>query len=364
MLAVSLEEAKEPVEGAGYSVASLDGLGEGYGFRKIRRELGVTEFGVNAIVLPAGWETGGHYHERQQELYFLHSGRIEIEFGAGGAHELGPGGMARVDAATVRTIRNRGPEDAVYVVIGAESGYVGRDRGLGERHDEVAPSGGVGRVHDHRQVRQPLGHDDRREVQREARARLERADAALAEDHVVPTRGRHVLRRQQPLLHRRRETPLQDHAVIRARYRGADPLQKREVRHVAGPDLQDLRVLHDQIYVVRVHHLGYDLEAKIPRDPGQYLQALLAETLERVGRGAGFEGATANITKAGLLHGLRRGYELVVALDRARAGDHPEGARPDHAVGGLYVGLYACRNVHLTWETPRVGSQGRGCDAR
>ena len=93
MLAVSLEEAKEPVEGAGYSVASLDGLGEGYGFRKIRRDLGVTEFGVNAIVLPGGWETGGHYHERQQELYFLHSGRIEIEFGDGDAYELGPGGM-------------------------------------------------------------------------------------------------------------------------------------------------------------------------------------------------------------------------------------------------------------------------------
>ena len=138
MLAVSLEEAKEPVEGAGYSVASLDGLGEGYGFRKIRRELGVTEFGVNAIVLPAGWETGGHYHERQQELYFLHSGRIEIEFGDCDAHELGPGGMARVDAATVRTIRNRGPEDAVYVVVGAENGYVGRDGQVPEGEDNRA----------------------------------------------------------------------------------------------------------------------------------------------------------------------------------------------------------------------------------
>ncbi|HEY8000303.1 MAG: cupin domain-containing protein [Vicinamibacteria bacterium] len=121
------EEAKEPVEGAGYAVASLDGLGEGYGFRKIRSDLGVTEFGVNAIVLPPGWETGGHYHDRQQELYFLHSGRIEIEFGDESRYELGPGGMARVDAATVRLIRNRGPEDAVYVVVGAAGGYVGRD---------------------------------------------------------------------------------------------------------------------------------------------------------------------------------------------------------------------------------------------
>jgi mannose-6-phosphate isomerase-like protein (cupin superfamily) len=135
VLGVNLEEAKEPVEGAGYTVASLDGLGEGYGFRKIRRDLGVTEFGVNAIVLPAGWETGGHYHDRQQELYFLHSGRIEIEFGDGSSYELAPGGCARVDASTVRLIRNRGPEDAVYVVIGAEGGYVGRDGQLPEGED-------------------------------------------------------------------------------------------------------------------------------------------------------------------------------------------------------------------------------------
>jgi mannose-6-phosphate isomerase-like protein (cupin superfamily) len=132
---MSLEEAKEPVEGAGYAVANLDGLGEGYGFRKIRRDLGVTEFGVNAIVLPAGWETGGHFHDRQQELYFLHSGRIEIEFGDGSGFELGPGGCARVDASTVRLIRNRGPEDAVYVVIGAEGGYVGRDGQLPDGED-------------------------------------------------------------------------------------------------------------------------------------------------------------------------------------------------------------------------------------
>jgi mannose-6-phosphate isomerase-like protein (cupin superfamily) len=124
---VGAEEAKEPIEVAGYAVASLDGLGEGYGFRKIRSGLGVTEFGVNAIVMPPNWETGGHYHDRQQELYFVHSGRIEIEFGDGEAHELGPGGMARVDAATVRRIRNRGAEEAVYVIIGAEGGYVGRD---------------------------------------------------------------------------------------------------------------------------------------------------------------------------------------------------------------------------------------------
>ena len=45
----------------GYAVGHLDDLGDGPGFRKIRKELGVTAFGVNAIVLPAGIETGFHY---------------------------------------------------------------------------------------------------------------------------------------------------------------------------------------------------------------------------------------------------------------------------------------------------------------
>jgi mannose-6-phosphate isomerase-like protein (cupin superfamily) len=135
VLKVSAEEAKDPIEGAGYTVASLDELGEGYGFRKIRSGVGVSEFGVNAIVLPAGIDTGPHMHERQQELYFVHSGRIEIEFGDGSQHTLAPGGIARVDAPVVRTIRNHGPDDAVYVVVGAEGGYVGRDGKLPEGDD-------------------------------------------------------------------------------------------------------------------------------------------------------------------------------------------------------------------------------------
>jgi len=135
VLDVSAEEAREPVEGDGYAVANLDGLGEGYGFRKIRTGVGVTEFGANAIVLPAGIDTGPHMHERQQELYFVHSGEVEIEFGDGSSHRLGPGGVARVDAPTVRTIRNHGPDDAVYVVVGAEGGYVGRDGLLPEGDD-------------------------------------------------------------------------------------------------------------------------------------------------------------------------------------------------------------------------------------
>ena len=113
--------------GDGYAVSSLSELGEGPGFRKVRQDLAVQAFGVNAIVLPPGIETGPHFHDEQEELYFVHAGSVEMEFGDGTRHVLGPGGLARVDASTVRLVRNAGDEEAVYVVVGAKGGYVGRD---------------------------------------------------------------------------------------------------------------------------------------------------------------------------------------------------------------------------------------------
>jgi len=118
----------ETTTGDGWAVGSIDGMGTGPGFRKVRSELGVTAFGVNAIVLPPAYASSRHLHERQQELYFVHRGEIEIAFGDGSAHTLGPGGFARVDAATVRSLRNLSDTDeAIYVCVGGEGGYVGRD---------------------------------------------------------------------------------------------------------------------------------------------------------------------------------------------------------------------------------------------
>lgn len=123
--------------GEGWSAANLEDLGDGPGFRKIRGALGVTAFGVNAIVLPPAYSTGSHFHDEQEELYFIHSGRVAIEFGDGTEQELGPGGLAWVDAPTHRKVRNLSEsEEAVYVVVGGKDGYVGRDGKLapGEEH--------------------------------------------------------------------------------------------------------------------------------------------------------------------------------------------------------------------------------------
>ena len=110
----------------GYRSASLDELG-GYGFRKIRAPLGVSAFGVNAIVYPPGAEGVHHYHDEQDELYFVHDGtaRFEIE---GDVFELGPGGVVHVESTTPRKFSNASDtEDLVLLVVGGKDGYVGRD---------------------------------------------------------------------------------------------------------------------------------------------------------------------------------------------------------------------------------------------
>jgi mannose-6-phosphate isomerase-like protein (cupin superfamily) len=122
--------------GEGYAVGHLDDLGDGPGFRKVRKGLGVTAFGVNAIVLPPGIETGFHYHDVQEELYFLHRGAIEMEFGDGSVERIVEGDFVRVDADTVRKIRNPGEVDAVYVCAGGKDGYIGRDGRVREGEEQ------------------------------------------------------------------------------------------------------------------------------------------------------------------------------------------------------------------------------------
>ena len=110
-----------------HSFTTLDELGDGPGFRKVRRALGVTAFGVNGVVYPPGQEGFLHYHERQDELYFVHSGRALVEVG-GETRELGPGGLCHVESTTPRKISNPSEtDDLVMLVIGGKDGYVERD---------------------------------------------------------------------------------------------------------------------------------------------------------------------------------------------------------------------------------------------
>jgi mannose-6-phosphate isomerase-like protein (cupin superfamily) len=110
----------------GHAVGSLDELGEGYGFRKIRSALGVQAFGVNAVVMAPGYEGVEHYHDTQDELYFIHQGKARVEV-EGQVYELGPGGVCHVESTTPRKFSNVGEDDLIMLVVGGKDGYVGRD---------------------------------------------------------------------------------------------------------------------------------------------------------------------------------------------------------------------------------------------
>ena len=110
----------------GYAFSSLDELGDGYGFRKIRQALGVEAFGVNAVVMPPGYEGFHHYHDEQDELYFVHAGTARVEVGDE-TRELGPGGLFHARATTPRKVSNGGDDDLVMFIVGGKGGYVGRD---------------------------------------------------------------------------------------------------------------------------------------------------------------------------------------------------------------------------------------------
>jgi mannose-6-phosphate isomerase-like protein (cupin superfamily) len=114
----------------GYAFGTIDELGDGV-FRKVRQALGVSAFGVNVLVLEPGVVARPHFHEEQDELYFVHAGRARFAL-PGESHELGAGGLCHVESTTPRQITSVGDEDLVMLVVGAKDGYVGRDGQLAD----------------------------------------------------------------------------------------------------------------------------------------------------------------------------------------------------------------------------------------
>jgi mannose-6-phosphate isomerase-like protein (cupin superfamily) len=118
----------------GHAFSTIDELGDGYGFRKVREPLGVTAFGVNAMVIPPGKRGVHHYHDEQDELYFVHQGTARFDVD-GDIRELGPGGFCHVESTSPRVVENIGDEDLILVIVGGKGGYVGRDGNLVDMAD-------------------------------------------------------------------------------------------------------------------------------------------------------------------------------------------------------------------------------------
>jgi quercetin dioxygenase-like cupin family protein len=127
-----------------HAFSSLDELGDGYGFRKIRKALGVEAFGVNAVVYPARYEGPEHFHDTQDELYFVHSGIARME-ADGEVRTFWPGGLMHVESTTPRRVSNASEtDDLVILVIGGKDGYVERDGHMVDDAD-IARRAGFGK---------------------------------------------------------------------------------------------------------------------------------------------------------------------------------------------------------------------------
>lgn len=95
-------------------------------FVALRRELGVTSFGINQIVLQPGQRGRIHRHERQEEVYLVLEGRLGLLLD-GEQTELTEGELIRVAPRVRRQLVNRGPSRLVLLALGGDGEHHGRD---------------------------------------------------------------------------------------------------------------------------------------------------------------------------------------------------------------------------------------------
>jgi uncharacterized cupin superfamily protein len=109
----------------GVQVARLD-FGTPERFQLLRRELGVTTFGLNLIVLRPGQRGRIHRHEHQEEVFIVLSGRLVLVVD-GEELDLKEREAARVAPDVRRQLVNRGPADVVILALGSANPHHGRD---------------------------------------------------------------------------------------------------------------------------------------------------------------------------------------------------------------------------------------------
>ena len=108
-------------------------------FLSLRRELGVTSFGINQILLRPGQRGRIHSHSTQEEVYLVLAGTLTL-WVEGEPRELTQGELARVGPDTKRQIANRSPgEDVLILALGGHGEHVGRDGEAFETWDDAEP---------------------------------------------------------------------------------------------------------------------------------------------------------------------------------------------------------------------------------
>ena len=95
-------------------------------FLPLRRQLGVTSFGLNQLVLLPGQRGRIHRHAGQEEVYLVLDGTLTLLI-EGEAQTLERGELVRVAPAVRRQLVNRGPGRLVLLALGGAGEHAGRD---------------------------------------------------------------------------------------------------------------------------------------------------------------------------------------------------------------------------------------------
>src|SRR5664279_4130403 len=95
-------------------------------FQLLKRELGVTSFGINLITLRPNQRLRVHVHERQEEVYLVIEGKLTLVVD-GEEHPLPAGELARVRLKTRRHLTYPGSVRTVVLALGGHGEHEGRD---------------------------------------------------------------------------------------------------------------------------------------------------------------------------------------------------------------------------------------------
>ena len=108
-------------------------------FLPLRRQLGVTSFGMNQVVLQPGQRGRIHRHERQEEVYLVLEGRLTIVIESDPT-ELAEGELIRVAPGLRRQLVNYGPGRVVLLALGGAAEHQGRDGEAFASWDDDSPT--------------------------------------------------------------------------------------------------------------------------------------------------------------------------------------------------------------------------------
>lgn len=95
-------------------------------FKPLRRELGVSTFGLNQMALEPRQQGRIHRHAHQEEVYVVLEGTLTVAL-EGDEEELRAGEIMRVAPSVRRRLLNRGDTRVVVLALGGTGEHAGRD---------------------------------------------------------------------------------------------------------------------------------------------------------------------------------------------------------------------------------------------